>query len=157
MDLVIHNNTSHPIAASSRRKLDTKNAEGSPEFDVRTVTLKPGANALGREDAEVVKEQREKNPGFRARFERTVEGRHGNPGRTELEEAGAGSRVHLERYIRECSDPDTLRKFREAVGTDKGLASLVEDRLAATTVTTDGKPVAYDVRRDPADPRKGAR
>lgn len=157
MQTIIHNNTAHQIVTVRRRKLDTTNAEGAPDFETHTVTLKPGSNALSGLDAEVVAEQRERNPSFRARFERLVEGRFGNKGRPELEAGSQTGRHHLERAIRECSDPATLRKYRDAFASDKGLASLVETQLAATTVTTDGTPVAHDVKRDPADPRKGTR
>lgn len=157
MQTAIHNNTAHPIVAVRRRRLERATAEGSPEFDIRTVTLKSGSNILDAEDAEVVAEQRAKNLSFKARFERLVEGKHGNKGRPELEEGGQTGRLHLERAIRECSDPATLRKYRDAFGSDKGLSSLVEDQLAKTTVTTEGVPVAHDVKRDPSDPRKGAR
>ena len=165
--MIIHNNTAHQIVAIRRVRLSTKPGPaelgygmgefGGPEFMTHTVTLKPGSNALSKEDAEVVAEQREKNPSFRARFERLVEGRFGNKGRPELEEGSQTGRHHLERAIRECSDAATLRKYRDAFASDKGLASLVETQLAATTVTADGTPIAHDVKRDPADPRKGAR
>lgn len=163
---IIVNNTRGPITIIDRRAHSTKpgpadlgyGMAGRVEFTIRSVTLKPGSNALSREEMEIVEEQRAKNKLVAARFERLVAPGRGNAGHPELAESGKLSRPTLERMVRECSNPDTLRKLREAFGaTDKALGEVIEDQLARTTVTTDGKPVAHDVKRDPSDPRKGVR
>lgn len=158
---IILNNLMHPVTLVHRQRA-AKGPDGSPDFVVKQLTLKPGANALSVEDYELVAQLREKNPLVKARFERTVQ-RFGavvvlNVGKPELEDATKMDRGALQQAIRACSDPASLRKLREAFGGDKVLAELIENQLAATTVTTEGEPIpgATDVRRDPRDPRKAA-
>jgi hypothetical protein len=131
---------------------------GQPEFAVEIVTLKPGANALEPEQYELVLEQRSVNRLVAARFERRI-GRFGNIvtqniGKTELEDATHLDRSVIQNAIMQCSDPASLRRFREAFGSDKAMGELIENQLAATTVTDGGQPVAHDVKRDPRNPRR---
>ena len=162
---IIVNNTRGPITIVSRKAYSDKPGPaelghgmgGRVEFAVSTVTLKPGTNALSREQMEIVAEQRDRNPIVKARFERLVTAGRGNAGHPELAEQGKLDRYHLEQMARQCSDPATLRKLRDHFATDKALGEIIEDQLAKTTVTADGTPIAHDVKRDPSDPRKGAR
>lgn len=140
----IENKTRHPVTLTHRRSTDRTSSIGTKEFETREIVLSPGINTLDDFDTRLVRELRERHPGTKRRFQ---EGelliRDRRMTKSELEEA-----------IRRCGDPITLRRWRESTQ-DKALLSLIEDQLAASTVTTDGDSVAKDVKRDPKDPRKG--
>lgn len=133
---------------------------GQPEFSVEIVTLKPGANALDADAYELVMEQRKANPHLGARFDRRIKAFGNivtlNIGRYELEDATHLDRATIQQAILQCSDPDSLRRFRQAFGNEPSMREIIENQLAATTVTDAGVPVADDVKRDPRNPRRSA-
>lgn len=142
----IENTTQHQITLVLRRKTEERSAVGTTEFEDRLLNFKPGINTLTAEDAEAVEGLRRKSKVTEARFDqgelRVVEHR---PGRAEVE-----------RKIRACADIDTLKRWRDGTK-DKALLEIIEDQLAASTVTTDGDVVDHEVKRDSKDPRRGGR
>lgn len=139
----LKNTTKHSITLVLRRDAGRNSAIGTKEFTDRQIVLKPGVNTITAEEAEVVERLRRKAPTTRSRFERG-----------ELVKLTRNAtRSEVEAKIRQCCDVETLKRWRSD-NTDKALAELIEQQLAACTVTTDGEVTDHEVDRDPKNPKK---
>lgn len=135
--MIIENKTEALITIVGRRATEHRTATGSLEFDHVRIDLKPGMNELTDEQAEVVAEARAKNPITRRRFDKQQ--------LAVLSDRPRNKAEALERIAR-CADADLLRRWR-ADARDKTILDAIEAQLDAVTKTTDGEPIASDVRR----------
>lgn len=149
----IENNTQHPITLAFRVDAKRTSAVGTKEFVDVQVVLKPGVSDLSEREAEAVRKLRAKSKTTAARFERMVQTDEGRKPELVLKTRNA-TRGELESHIRRCCDVPTLKRWRDQ-NNDKALAEIIEDQLAACTVTVDGDVTDPEVDRDPEDPKRG--